>query len=56
LEFVLSEQQISQAEASSVTPATVFPGHGYPADRIETSPEPTGWIVSRETITEVKVK
>jgi len=31
------------AEATAVTPATVAPGLGYPADRIEQSPEPTGW-------------
>jgi hypothetical protein len=48
------------AEATAVTPATVVPGLGYPADRVELSPTPTGWQhtissddvsdVSRETI------
>jgi hypothetical protein len=40
----------SEAEKSSVTAPTVLPGLGYPNDRQETSPEPTGWqgIVSRE--------
>jgi hypothetical protein len=31
------------AEATAVTKATVAPGLGYPAHRIETSPAPTGW-------------
>jgi hypothetical protein len=31
------------AEVSSVTKATVVPGMGYPADRIEVSPAATGW-------------
>lgn len=31
------------AEATAVTPATVVPGMGYPADRLEISPAPTGW-------------
>jgi hypothetical protein len=53
----MSEQ--IQAEETSVTKASVVPGLGYPADRIETSQAPTGWqhtvdngeftIVSRET-------
>jgi hypothetical protein len=33
----------SVANDAAVTAATVRPGHGYPADRIEVSPEPTGW-------------
>jgi hypothetical protein len=46
------------AEVSAETPATVREGLGYPNDRKETSPEPTGWQgldnsnfehVSRET-------
>jgi hypothetical protein len=46
------------AESSAETPATVREGLGYPNDRKETSPEPTGWQgldtanfehVSRET-------
>jgi hypothetical protein len=40
----MSEIEISQAEQSSVTKATVVAGLGYPADRKEVSPEPTGWI------------
>lgn len=53
----MSEQ--IEAEATAVTKATVAPGLGYPANRVETSAEPTGWqhsvlsgeftIVSRET-------
>jgi len=31
-------------EDTSVTPATVVAGLGYPANREEVSPEPTGWI------------
>lgn len=31
------------AEATAVTAATVVPGMGYPADRLEVSPAPTGW-------------
>lgn len=37
---------LSLAEQSALTPPTVVPGHGYPADRVETSPEPTGWQAS----------
>lgn len=46
------------AEATAETKATVREGLGYPNDRKETSPEPTGWQgldttdfthVSRET-------
>ena len=48
---------ISQAEQSAVTGPTVVKGLGYPINREEISPEPTGWIhstveiekVSRET-------
>jgi len=39
----LTDSFKSAADETSVTPATVRAGHGYPADRIETSPEPTGW-------------
>jgi hypothetical protein len=50
--------QASAAELSAITPATVKPGLGYPNDRVEESPTPTGWQgldtenlehVSRET-------
>lgn len=50
---------ISAAEASAVTAPSVVSGLGYPADRIETSPEPTGWLqqnVSRETLTQIVSK
>ena len=39
----MTESFSSLASETAVTAATVRPGHGYPADRIETSPEPTGW-------------
>ena len=44
----MTEQQsvTSAAEVSAVTAPTVVAGLGYPADRKETSPEPTGWNVS----------
>lgn len=31
------------AEVTAVTKASVVPGLGYPANRIEVSPAPTGW-------------
>lgn len=46
------------AEETAATPATVVPGMGYPNNREETSPTPSGWqglkddnltVVSRET-------
>jgi hypothetical protein len=37
----MSEQ--IQAEATAVTAPTVVPDLGFPADRVETSPAPTGW-------------
>ncbi len=58
-DFRLTEQinATSAAEALAVTAATVVSGLGYPADRKETSPEPTGWQnVSRETLTQIVVK
>ena len=39
----MTESFNSVANDTAVTAATVRPGHGYPADRVETSPEPTGW-------------
>ena len=48
----------NQAEQTSVTKPTVYPGLGYPMDRQEDSPQDTGWrgsgkedlkFVSRET-------
>jgi hypothetical protein len=54
----LTEQNsaTSAAESSAVTAPTVVSGLGYPADRIETSPEPTGWNVSRETFVKLLVQ
>ena len=37
----MSDQVV--AEATAVTKATVVPGLGYPADRAEVTPAPTGW-------------
>jgi hypothetical protein len=37
------------AAATAVTTATVVPGLGYPANRLEVSAEPTGWQHSIET-------
>lgn len=48
---------VTKAEETSVTAATVASGLGYPADRVESTPTPTGWLglnVSRETSVEVK--
>ena len=42
----MTEQVTSAAETSAVTAPTVVAGLGYPADRKEVSPEPTGWNVS----------
>jgi hypothetical protein len=36
-----------------VTAPTVVAGLGYPADRKETSPEPTGWNVGLENVSNV---
>lgn len=33
----------TEAEVTAVTAATVVPGLGYPANRVEDSPAPTGW-------------
>jgi hypothetical protein len=57
-DFRLTEQNsaTSAAESSAVTAPTVVSGLGYPADRNETSPEPTGWNVSRETFTQIVSK
>jgi hypothetical protein len=43
-EKILSKD--AKFEDTSVTKATVAAGLGYPADRKETSQEPTGWIDS----------
>jgi hypothetical protein len=57
-DFQLTEHKsaLPAAEISAVTAPTVVSGLGYPADRIETSPEPTGWNVSRETFTQIVSK
>jgi len=52
----LTDTVSSAAENSAVTAPTVVAGLGYPADRKETSPEPTGWNVSRETLTKIGSK
>jgi hypothetical protein len=52
----LTEHASSAAENSAVTAPTVVAGLGYPADRNEISPEPTGWNVSRETLAKVLVQ
>lgn len=44
----LPNQPRSAAESDVSTPATVVPGHGYPSNRLESSPEPTGWRASGE--------
>jgi hypothetical protein len=55
-DFPLTDTVSSAAENSAVTAPTVVAGLGYPADRKETSSEPTGWNVSRETITKIGSK
>ena len=37
----MSEQIV--AESTAVTKATVVPSLGFPANRVEISPAPTGW-------------
>ena len=49
----MTEHVTSAAETSAVTAPTVVAGLGYPADRREASPEPTGWNVSRETLVQL---
>ncbi len=45
-ESTTPKQLESAAETGVDTPASVVPGHGYPANRLESSPEPTGWHAS----------
>lgn len=55
----MTEHLTSAAESSAVTAPTVVAGLGYPADRKEVSPEPTGWNasdVSRETLVKMLVQ
>ena len=49
----MSEQ--IQADSTAVTPASVVSGLGYPADRKEQSPNPTGWqhTLATGTVTNV---
>ena len=42
----IPNQLETAAESDVSTPATVVPGHGFPANRLESSPEPTGWRAS----------
>ena len=44
-----------EAEATVVTAPTVAPGLGFPANRVEVSPAPTGWqhTVATGTFTNV---
>jgi hypothetical protein len=46
----MSEQP---SEATAVTKATVVKGLGYPNARLESSPQPTGWLVDKSEISEV---
>jgi len=47
LEINLSNEE--QFEATAVTEATVVLGLGYPSNRVEVSPEPTGWQHTLDT-------
>ena len=44
-----NENPQTEAERTAVTQPTVVSGHGYPANRDETSPAPTGWHASGAT-------
>ncbi|MFY7819498.1 MAG: hypothetical protein ACOVP3_01465 [Rhodoluna sp.] len=46
-----NENKQTEAERTAATQPTVVPGHGYPANRAETSPSPTGWHASGSTST-----
>lgn len=46
----MSEQP---AESTSVSKPKVVAGLGYPNNREESSPQPTGWLVDNSDITEV---
>jgi hypothetical protein len=41
------------AEETSVTKPTVVSGLGFPNGREESSPQPTGWLVDNQEVTEV---
>lgn len=46
-----NENPQTEAERTAVTQPTVVSGHGYPANRVEQSPSPTGWHASGATST-----
>jgi hypothetical protein len=46
-----NENPQTEAERTAVTQPTVVSGHGYPANRVEVSPSPTGWHASGPTST-----
>ncbi|MFM7013535.1 MAG: hypothetical protein ACKOXT_00895 [Actinomycetota bacterium] len=46
----MSEQP---AESTAVTKSTVVRGLGYPNDRLESSPQPTGWLVDNSEVSKV---
>jgi hypothetical protein len=46
----MSEQP---SETTSVTKPSVIQGLGYPNGRLESSPQPTGWLVDKLEISEV---
>jgi hypothetical protein len=41
----MADNSKPEAEKDTVTPATVVAGLGFPLDRKEASPEPTGWQI-----------
>jgi hypothetical protein len=41
------------AETTSVTKRSVVAGLGYPNGRVESSPQPTGWLVDNSEVKEV---
>jgi len=49
-----TKNPIPASETTAVTPPTVAPGLGYPADRVVTSPEPTGWQKIAAPVTNIK--
>ncbi len=49
-----TKNPMPELEATAVTPPTVAPGLGYPADRVVASPEPTGWQKVTAPVTKIK--
>jgi hypothetical protein len=41
----MTDSSKPQAEKDAVTPPSIAQGLGFPLDRKETSPEPTGWQI-----------